>query len=287
MIIFNLKESYSMGLFLQGCMLSISVLLSGCSNVTSLLFYPQSQHVRTPADIGLEYEEVVLTTIDNTDLVSWYLPSQPKISSANAPIVLFLHGNAENISTHIGSVYWLPDQGVSVFLLDYRGFGKSAGEPFVPAIFQDVEASLIWLRQQFPERPIYILGQSIGAAIGTTSMALFEKDYAIKGLILDAGFTGYRDISQHVTSKSFITWLVWPLTWLLPTRWDPIDYVDKISSKPLLMFHSQEDMILPYDDAYRLFETANEPKVWYDSKGGHIQTFNDAEYRKILLEFLM
>lgn len=279
-------------LFRMMLILSTAFFLTACSGLTGLLFYPQSQYLRTPADVELEYEQVSFKANDGIELSSWFLPAKKttalleKQNDNNSPIVLFLHGNAENISTHIGSVYWLPERGVDVFLLDYRGFGHSKGSPFIPAVLQDVEASLLWLRQRFPERPIYILGQSIGAAIATTSMALFEEEYAVNGLILDASLTGYRDIAQHVISQSFITWPVWPLTWLLPTQWDPIDHIDKISAKPLLMFHSQGDAVLPYDDGYRLFEKAVEPKQWYDSKGGHIQTFNYSEYREILIDFL-
>lgn len=282
-----------MRLFQIMIVLSAAFFLTACSGLTGLLFYPQSQYLRTPADIELEYEQVAFKTNDGTEIASWFLPAKKttalleKHDENKLPIVLFLHGNAENISTHIGSVYWLPENGVDVFLLDYRGFGHSKGSPFVPAIFQDVEASLLWLRQRFPERPIYLLGQSIGAAIATTSMALFEKEYAISGLVLDASLTGYRDIAQHVTSQSFITWIVWPLTWLLPTQWDPIDHINNISAKPVLMFHSPGDRVLPYEDANQLFEQASEPKTWHDSKGGHIQTFNYAEYRQILVEFLM
>lgn len=282
-----------MRLFQMMIVLSAAFFLTACSGLTGLLFYPQSQYLRTPADIELEYEQIAFKTNDGTEIASWFLPAKKttelleKQNEEILPVVLFLHGNAENISTHIGSVYWLPENGIDVFLLDYRGFGHSKGSPFIPAVFQDVEASLLWLRERFPERPIYILGQSIGSAIATTSMALFEKDYAINGLILDASLTGYRDIAQHVTSKSFITWVVWPLTWLLPTQWDPIDHIDKISAKPLLMFHSQGDAVLPYADAYQLFEQASEPKYWHESRGGHIQTFNYAEYRQVLLEFLM
>lgn len=193
----------------------------------------------------------------------------------------------QKISVRISVVFiGFLKEALMFFLLDYRGFGQSQGSPFIPAVFQDVEASLIWLRQRFPERPIYILGQSIGAAIATTSMALFEKEYAVTGLILDAGLTGYRAVAQHVTSKSFITWVVWPLTWLLPTQWDPINYIDKISAKPLLIFHSKNDAVLPYENGYRLFEKAAEPKQWVDSKGGHIQTFNHLEYRETLIDFL-
>jgi fermentation-respiration switch protein FrsA (DUF1100 family) len=262
--------------------------LGGCSNLTSLLFYPQQQYVRTPADINLIYEEVTLQAGDGTELVSWFLPAFKASGEAgrDAPIVLFLHGNAENISTHIGSVYWLPEKGVNVFLLDYRGYGHSAGEPYIPAIFQDVEASLIWLRHRFPKRKIFILGQSIGSAIATTSMALFEEQYNLTGLVLDASFTGYRDIAQYVTLNSAVTWIAWPFTWLLPTDWDPSNYVAEISPKPLLMFHSPDDGVLPYAQGRALYEQANEPKIWQESKGGHIQTFNFEEYREVLLNFL-
>ncbi|MGK0248511.1 MAG: fermentation-respiration switch protein FrsA (DUF1100 family) [Oleispira sp.] len=261
--------------------------LTGCSNLTSIFFYPQQQYLRTPADINLVYEEVTTYTTDGTEINSWFLPALERDNKkSDAPIVLFLHGNAENISTHIGSVYWLPEQGVNVFLLDYRGFGRSLGDPTIPAIFQDVESSLIWLRDRFPHRKIFMFGQSIGAAVATTSMVLFNDQYNLAGLILDSSFTGYRDIAQHVTLGSPITWIAWPFTWLLPTQWDPARYVAQISPKPLLMFHSQADDVLPYRLGRALYDQAKEPKEWLESKGGHIQTFNFEEYRTILLTFL-
>lgn len=268
--------------------LCFTFLLTACSGLTSLFFYPQEQYLRTPQDIDLAYEQVELQAADGTELVSWFLPALSEESAVDdSPVVLFLHGNAENISTHIGSVYWLPENGVNVFLLDYRGFGHSQGDPFVPAIFQDVEASLSWLRQRFPNKRIYLLGQSIGSAIATTSMALFQQEYGLSGLVLDASFTGYRDIAQHVTSSSIITWIAWPFTWLLPTQWDPIEHIGQISPKPILMFHSQEDGVLPYKLGRDLYQQAKEPKQWQDSQGGHIQSFNFEQYREILLNFLI
>ncbi len=263
----------------------LSLLLSGCSNLTSLFFYPQKQYLRTPVDINLTFEEVKVVTDDGTEIVSWFLPALDT-EQDDSPIVLFLHGNAENISTHIGSVYWLPEQGINVYLLDYRGYGHSQGQPYIPAIFQDVEASLKWLRSRFPERNIYLLGQSIGSAIATTSMALFKDEYNLSGLVLDASFTGYRDVAQYVTSSSVITWLMWPFTWLLPTQWDPVDYIAQISPKPILIFHSRGDGILPYSLGRELFEQAEQPKTWQESQGRHIQTFNFDQYREILINFL-
>jgi|TARA_B110001454_G_scaffold33192_1_gene32539 uncharacterized protein len=264
--------------------------LSGCSNLTSLFFYPQQQYVRTPADINVAYEEIKTVTADGVEINSWFLPAslseEANQQSDESPVVLFLHGNAENISTHIGSVYWLPEKGINVLLMDYRGYGSSQGEPYVPAIFQDVESTLIWLRARFPERKIFILGQSIGSAIATTSMALFQHEYQLSGLILDASFTGYRDIAQEVTGRHVITWLVWPLTWLLPTQWDPKEVIADISPSPILMFHSEKDPVLPYELGFELYTAAQEPKQWQTSEGGHIQTFNFEQYRDILVDFL-
>lgn len=269
-------------------LLLLILLLSGCSNLTSLFFYPQQQYLRTPSDINLAYEEVKTKALDGTELVSWFLPADIQANAIeDSPIVLFLHGNAENISTHIGSVYWLPENGVNVFLLDYRGYGHSQGEPYIPAIFQDVEASLVWLRQRYPNKPIYILGQSLGSAIAVTSMALFKDPYDLAGLVLDASFTRYRDIAQHVTARSPFTWIVWPFTWLLPTEWDPLNHIAKVSPNPILMFHSQGDGILPYSLGRELYEAAAEPKLWHETKGGHIQSFNFEQYRDVLLKFLI
>jgi fermentation-respiration switch protein FrsA (DUF1100 family) len=261
--------------------------ITGCSNLTSLLFYPQQEYLRTPNDINLAYEQVSTLGADGTKLESWFLPAQTNENQAgDSPIVLFLHGNAENISTHIGSVYWLPKQGVNVFLLDYRGFGHSQGDPYIPAIFEDVESSLIWLRKHFPQRKIFILGQSIGSAIATTSMALFKDEYQLSGLILDASLTGYQDIAQEVTGSHVLTWLVWPFTWLLPTEWDPQKHIADISPSPILMFHSKTDPVLPYEMGLELYNMAQQPKQWRPSKGGHIQTFNFTEYRQEVIRFI-
>lgn len=268
------------------------LLLTGCSNLTSLFFYPQQEYVRTPNDINLVFEEVITIAEDGTEIYSWFLPASSVAQKSTdarvdaSPIVLFLHGNAENISTHIGSVYWLPENGINVLLMDYRGYGQSEGKPYLPAIFQDVESTLIWLRGRFPERKIFIFGQSIGSAIATTSMALLKDKYQLSGLVIDSSFTSYRGIAQEVTASHFITWMAWPFTWLLPTEWDPVEHIADVSPSPILMFHSKEDLVLPFNEGLALYNTAKEPKQWIVSKGGHIQTFNYERYQEMLLDFL-
>ncbi len=98
--------------------------LSGCSNV---FFFPYHAHVQTPEQLGLKYEDV------------YFRPATARACTAGScrrrarqlGTILFLHGNAENVSTHIMSVRWLPERGFNVFLLDYRGYGASEGIPTV------------------------------------------------------------------------------------------------------------------------------------------------------------
>ena len=273
----------------KALLLVLTLCLSACSNLTSLMFYPQTQYVRSPEDINLQYDSVALAASDGVALNAWWLPAQGKqrAVAGRTPTVLFLHGNAENISTHIGSVYWLPEQGVNVLLLDYRGYGSSDGTPVLPDIFKDIEAATAWIQAEHPESPMFIFGQSIGASLAAYAVPELSRHYPVQGLILDAGFSGYRAVARDVTSRGILSAiLLWPFTWLLPTDWDGEDHIADLSPVPLLMFHSPDDQTVPYHSGRRLFEAAAEPKRWVDSKGRHIQTFNFPDMRSELLNFL-
>src|SRR3569832_2042212 len=129
---------------------------------------PISFSIRTATAIfrrrcgGLTAEDVYLTSADGVRLHAWLLPS----TVPSKATILFLHGNAQNISAHIGNVAWLPSQGYNVFLLDYRGYGLSQGAPQLPGLFADIEAAAdyIALREDLNRVPFVILGQSLGGA---------------------------------------------------------------------------------------------------------------------------
>ena len=87
----------------------------------------------SPRDAGFDFEDVNFTASDGMALHGWFLPAQGIGARESGCTLLFAHGNAQNISTHIASVAWLPAEGVNVFLFDYRGYGRSAGRPDLPA----------------------------------------------------------------------------------------------------------------------------------------------------------
>lgn len=257
-------------------------ILQGCS---SLLFYPSRTMVRTPADIGLEYRDVELRAADGTRLSAWWLAAQGPARGT----VYFLHGNAENVSTHIASVYWLPAAGYQVLLLDYRGYGKSAGEPSIPAVFEDIRAGFDWLAQEptAQGKPLFLLGQSLGAALGgylAGSEPAIRQ--ALAGVILDAGFARYSWIAREAAASTWLTWpLQWPAAWSMPDGYDLLDRVGHISPVPLLLIHGTQDEVVPYRHVEALYAAAQPPRFLLRYDGPHIGTFQDEEIRAVVLRF--
>lgn len=266
-----------------GALLLLAGLLQGCS---SLLFMPSRTEVRTPADIGLAYEDVTLTTKDGVDLHAWWLPA----SGSPRGTVLFLHGNAENISTHIASVWWLPAAGYQVLLLDYRGYGASGGSPSIPAVFGDIEAAFAWLRSAPEARgpPLFLLGQSLGASLGGYVVGSDPEVRAgLTGVVLDSAFARYRWVAREVAARSWLLWPVqWPIAASMPDDYDLIDVVGSISPVPLLIIHGREDQVVSYHHAEDLFAASRDPKSFLSYDGPHIGTFRDPENRRIVLDFM-
>ncbi|MBL4584994.1 MAG: alpha/beta fold hydrolase [Pseudomonadales bacterium] len=243
--------------------------MTGCST-TQFLFFPATGYLRTPTEIGIKYLPVSHQAADGTSLKSWYLPATGNTQG----IVYFLHGNAQNISTHIASVYWLPAAGYDVFLLDYRGFGRSAGVAKIPAVFEDIESGFRWIQDHNPEQlSVFILAQSLGASLAVPFAARADIRPYINGLVIDAAFASYRDITRNTFAQHWLTWLFqYPAAWLISNPYDPIDYINKIAPTPLLIFHSPADRVIPYSNADKLLQQANEPKYFFEAKGQHIIT---------------
>lgn len=271
--------------------LLLFVFLSGCTATTALFFYPQTVWISTPADAGLQYEDVWLTAADGTQLHSWWLPAQGSEPDSGL-MVLYLHGNAENISSHSRSVYWLPASGVSVLALDYRGFGASDGRALLPSVLQDVEAAAGWMRERFPHKQLLVLGQSIGTALAVNFVSAAGERYEVKGLILDAAFTGFAPVARDAMSQSIVGWLVWPFTVLVPGEWDPRRL--RIPAQiPVLMLHSPDDAVVRYSRGRALYEHWRHqqperiaPLCWLNSRGPHIASFTQPDMRAAVREFM-
>ncbi|MDY7218936.1 alpha/beta fold hydrolase [Denitrificimonas sp. JX-1] len=263
--------------------------LSGCTSLSTLFFYPQRSLVATPQEAQLDYQNVWLRATDGTQLHAWWIPAQGDVTDTRT-MLLYIHGNAENISTHSRSIYWLPQQGVSVLALDYRGFGASSGQAKLPDVLQDLEAAVVWMKQEYPNKELMILGQSIGSALAINFAAQAADKYQVQGLILDASFTGFATAARSAMSQSLLGWLVWPFTVLIPSQWDPIKHVDKIDL-PVLLMHSPTDNIIPYRHGKKLHKRwqqayPEQQLCWLDAKGRHVMSYAFPELKQATLIFI-
>lgn len=242
-----------------------------------LLYYPNepSRTIETtPADIGLPFDPVQLTTRDGIQLHAWFVPVQ-----APRGTLLFSHGNAGNISHRLDSVSLFHSLGLNVLIYDYRGYGESEGTPTEAGTYLDVQAAwdhLLEARMIAPQE-IIIFGRSLGVAIA----AKLASQVPSAGVILESGFTSVADMAA-----SLYPWLpgVRPL---VRNRYDNLEKIEQISS-PLLVVHSREDEVIPYSHGEQLFARAKEPKQFMELHGSHNDAYqlSHETYTKTLQQFL-
>lgn len=267
------------------CVCSATLLLffTGCTN---LFFYPDRHTYFSPALWNLTAEDIYLESADGVRLHAWLLQSTIKPKAT----ILYLHGNAQNISAHIGNVAWLPSQGYNLFLLDYRGYGLSQGIPQLSGMFADIEAAADYItrRNDLNRTPLVILGQSLGGALAITAAARLKHKIKIAAVISDSAFSSYRAIARERLDSLWLTWpLQWPLSFAFADGYSPVRYVSQLSPIPLLILHGGDDRIVSVEHARRLYHAAAEPKeLWLLPGMGHIQSFGQLQYRERLLAWL-
>jgi len=243
-----------------------------------LLYLPSAagrEWAATPQALGLDYEDVRLTTDDNVELSAWWIPARPQRGT-----LLFLHGNAGNISHRLESIEIFHRLGLSVLIVDYRGYGRSAGEPSEPGTYLDARAAWQHLVEQrrLPPARIVVFGRSLGAAIAAHLADAVAS--APAALILESPFTSAPEMAQR--AYPFL-----PARWLTRFDYATREYVRTVQS-PVLVLHSREDEIIPFDQGKAVYRAAPEPKRFVTLHGGHNTGFLETgeAYTAALDDFL-
>ena len=227
----------------------------------------------TPADIGLEYEDVRFSTIDGVTLHGWFVPARDA-----GGVLLHCHGNGGNISHRLDSILLFHELGLSVFIFDYRGYGLSDGQPGEAGTYRDAEAAWNHLvaTRAIPAGRIVVHGHSLGAAIA----AQLVRGRQAAALILESPFTSVPDVAR--THYWFL-----PVRWLSKFEYPTADYVRDVHV-PTLIIHSPQDEIIPVRLGREVFKQANEPKSFLEISGDHNAGFllSGARYMEGLRTFL-
>ncbi|HHP7244773.1 MAG TPA: alpha/beta hydrolase [Elainellaceae cyanobacterium] len=223
---------------------------------TRLIFFPPGDLKSTPIDAGLFYEEVWLS-VDGDRLHGWWIPA----NKASAPTVLFFHGNASNIGDMVNRAARFHQMGVSVLLIDYRGYGRSTDIfPNETRVYQDAEAAWIYLTEtrQIAPAAIVVYGQSLGGAI---ALDLVSRYPDAAGVIVESTFTSIQDMVDRNLKTLF------PINWILTQHFNSIEKVQSTGSKPdsgfqvpSLFIHGTGDRTVPVEMSHSLYEAAPDPK---------------------------
>ncbi|GHC23307.1 alpha/beta hydrolase [Aidingimonas halophila] len=227
-----------------------------------LLYLPHTgrDYIATPDEYGLSWESVSLESEDDITLDGWWLPAEKERGS-----LLFFHGNAGNISHRLDSLSQFHQLGLSVLIIDYRGYGRSEGKPSEAGTAKDARAAWQWLRERREADRIVIFGRSLGSAV-TAELA---RDVSPAAVILESPFRSVPLMAQQM--YPFL-----PARWLSRFGYHTIDYVTELDA-PLLVVHSRDDDVIPFYEGQAVFEAAREPKTMLEISGSHNAGFLDSE----------
>jgi fermentation-respiration switch protein FrsA (DUF1100 family) len=237
------------------------------------LYCPVREVSITPAELGLDFEDVVFKSTEGLDLSGWYIPAK-----SSKLTVLFCHGNGGNISHRLDSINIFHNLGLNCFIFDYRGYGNSQGKPSEEGTYLDAEAAYKWLTEdkKTPADNIIIFGRSLGGSIA----ARLASEVKAGALIIESAFTSYVDIG-----KEYYPYM--PVKWFARFGYRAIDYIKNVHC-PTMFIYSRNDEIVPYRFGLELYEAANEPKEFVEIFGGHNDCFpaSGEIYKKVWEKWL-
>jgi hypothetical protein len=238
-----------------------------------MVYFPLARVQATPADAGLAYENVCLVTADNVRLAGWYVPCERARGT-----VLICHGNGGNIGDRLHPIGLFHELGLNVLIFDYRGYGASAGQPSEKGTYLDAQAAWQYLTEQrsTPPDKIIVYGRSLGGAVA----AWLAERVAPAALILEAAFTSIPDMGARL-----YPWL--PIRLLSRYRYNTLARLERIRC-PVLIAHSRDDNMIPFEQGRKLFAAAREPKTFFELTGDHNEgeVLTSPTYRLALDTFL-
>lgn len=243
------------------------------------IFFPERDLIGDPGQAGLEFEDVFFTASDGVRLHGWFVPGESRAT------LVWFHGNAGNIGHRVDNLSLLHRRtGLSIFIFDYRGYGRSEGDISEEGTYLDGQAALDYIRLHKGrdlETEVILFGRSLGAGVAV-EMAVRNR---VRGLILESAFPSVRGMAKRV----------YPLlpsavvAAFVKTDYDSLSKIRGVEA-PLLVLHGDRDTVVPMEQGLELFEAANEPKRFYTIRGaGHNDTYivGGDEYFRTLREFVL
>lgn len=236
-----------------------------------MLFFPAKYPNGDWSPKGLRFEDVFFVADDKTQLHGWYCPcDEPRA------FILFAHGNAGHVASRAPWLRYLQSKArVSVFIFDYRGYGRSEGIPTVEGALRDTRAARAKLREiaSIEDSEMFLMGESLGGAM----LVQLAAESAPRGLILQSTFSSLKDLADVHYPR---------LSWLVPpNKLKSVELIGRYRG-PLLQSHGDRDRTIPFACGEKLFQAANQPKTLVTISGADHNNWLTDEYLTRFEEFI-
>lgn len=233
----------------------------------AMIFHPQPVPEARRALIAQQAQSIFIQAADGTRLHAWH--------RAGSPLVLYFGGNAEEVSWMLGGAA-RHAPGAGWLLVDYRGYGSSAGRPAEKELVGDAIQFLDHAREKLGAKRVVLFGRSLGSGVAVQAAAARRAD----GLILVAPYDSLESVGRH--HYPFL-----PVRWMLKHRFDSLQVAPAVRA-PALFLVAQRDEVVPPVHSRRLFEAWNAPKRWVELEGaGHNSTDDAPAFWPAIREFLV
>lgn len=255
--------------------------------------YPRPTATDPMQAFGLPYEEVAFPTAGAAVLRGWWLPG-----AEGAAAVVGVHGAGANRSHLLEVAPFLHRAGHPVLLFDLREHGTSDGAGrglgFGPRESRDVSAAVAFARSRGGAERVAVLGSSLGA---TAVLLAAARDPAIDAVIAENPWARIEHVMRSAPQRprfvpdAFLTAIRATAYWRVGALGapEPLDVVDRIAPRPLLLLHGTEDRMIPPAESELLFAAAGQPvELWIAPGAGHSALYDTdpAAFRARVLGFL-
>lgn len=284
----HLMPQRKLHLAAAGLIVSLGLATSGCATLDEKqrewIFQPsdRSWSGGLAAAQGMDEVWIAFNSASSGDAVKLHglwLPAERGVDTA--PVLLYLHGARWDVRGSANRMRRMQELGFSVLGIDYRGFGKSGFGQLLPSeamAYEDARAAWDWLGRQYPGRPRYIFGHSLGGAIATHLAQEVQQEAA--GLIVEGSFTSIADV------VGTFRWGWLPVGPLLTQRFESAERIARVRV-PVLVVHGSEDRTIAPALGRALYERAPDPKRFVLVQGGSHHNTNamgQPQYRAALAE---
>ena len=211
--------------------------------------------------------------VDDVKLHAWLF----RAPHPDAPLLIFCHGNAGNITGRAPLAAELASRGVSVLLFDWRGYGKSTGRPTEDALFRDALAAYDFAEKKIGAKHIVAYGESLGGPYA----AYVATKRRVPAVIIENSFPSLRQLGNYLYRP-------FPLGWTAPFALTTSRWLNE-AGVPVLVMHGRADEVIPYSMGQQLYDELRVKKEFLTSEtAGHCElaSAEGARYYSAITEFI-